>query len=380
MHWVAILIMLIGAQLLRLFYGMQARGDIFSDFLAHIDLHRFYLEHGQIIFPPLYYLSLEGLSRLLTHSNSYPYAAGIILIAFTLFKYGLSYKFIRHGQNIHPYLAALLALLLMLFFPYYLFSLEGKYLYMGKFTPQLWHNCTLTFVWPFCFLLFWVSLKWLTSESTKSLSLMLLFAVLVALAKPSFLFAFIPVLPVMTWVKARNKTLISLFFSSLMLLLVWGLKVLIYSNPLDAIANSEQQGNEVVISPLATYWLYAESPILEFLASFAFPIAAFALYGKILIQHTSVQFSLVLSIAALLVYFMFAEKGFRFEHANFYWQIPICLSLLYLCIVKELCLIFQAQKNLILNWKFQSLCILFLAHVGSGVYYLNHYLNTKSYL
>lgn len=360
--------------------SLQIRVEIYSDLNSHVGLHEFYRSQGTFIFPPLYYLSFDILARLLPWTQSHTLAAGLLIGFCLLLKYTLTYVFLIRDTSPTTNIAALLAFGLCLFFPYYLFSEEGSYWYMGKFTPNLWHNGTSIFVWPFCFLLFWLTLYWLRRSSTQTLFLMGLLSLLITLAKPSFLFAYIPVLPLMTWFKAKDKTISSLIFCALLLLFVWGLKVLIYSNPLDALANSQQQSNEVVIAPFAVYRLYAESPLLEILASFAFPFAAFALFGKSLIQNTSVQFSLLLAIAGMLVYLIVAERGFRFEHANFYWQIPICLSLLYLCMVKELCLIFRTQKNLLLNWKFQTLCLLFLAHVGSGVNYLNHYLETKSYL
>ncbi|SDC83155.1 hypothetical protein SAMN04488104_100730 [Algoriphagus faecimaris] len=368
--------------MLRKFYGMQARQEIYSDYLGHIWLLEFYLENGKFIFPPLFYLSVELFSKLLIPFVSPKvFAAGVILAAFTLLKFTLIYRYLIQNTQGQFFIMALLSLGLMLFFPYYLFQFEGPYWYMGKFTPTVWHNCTSTFVWPFSFLLFWEAQKWLDDQKKSRWYLMALWALLILLSKPSFLFAFIPVFPLMAYIKQKKLNAKTILFSSVLFLGLLGLREMIYLNSLDELIYLRNEKHSVIWLPFAVYQLYAESPILEFLASFAFLLLAFGLLGKSLLQKAEVQFALLLSLVSLLVYLLLAEEGYRFPDANFYWQIPISLSILYLVIIKNTWMDFrQKQDSKPALVSYGILLLGFMGHVASGVQYLHHYIATKSYL
>lgn len=381
-HWLFVILFLGSAFLLKEFYSLQALEWIPSDFQAHLRLLDFYQAHDQFIFPPFYYLTVVLVSKLLiSFTAPKAVAAVVILLGFMLLKFTLIYSYLIENRKENYFISALLSLGLMLFFPFYLFQFEGEYWYMGKFTPNIWHNCTSTFVWPFSFLLFWEAQKWLDDQKKNRWYIMALWALLILLSKPSFLFAFIPVFPLMAGIHFKRLTPTPLVFSILLLAGLFVLREIIYFNSLDELIYQDQARHSVSFLPFAVYQIYAQSPMLEFLASFAFPILAFGLVGKRLWEKTEVQFALLLTVISLMVYLLLAEEGYRFLHANFYWQIPISLSILYLVIIKTAWMDYrQKQHSKLTRLSFALLLLCFTGHVASGVQYLNHYLVGKSFL
>ena len=366
---------------LKMIYRLQIRQEIYSDFWSHIWLHDIYLKEGQFVFPPLYYFSFWGLLKVMPFLLTNAQAAAIILILAFLAKFTITYFYLTKGVGKGHMTIALLSLSLLFFFPFYLFDYEGPYLYMGKFTPNVWHNCTLTFVWPFSFMLFWDSLKWFDQPKTAGLWRMGLWSLLILISKPSFLFAFIPVFLFIGWFRQPEWRQGIAIFVGVTLAGIWGLKEVIYSYSIDHILYGEDTKHQVVLLPLAVYKLYADTPFLEILASFVFPITAFALVGKALIADFSIQFALMIAASSLLIYLLLAELGPRFPDANFYWQIPIALSILYTCICKRLLEITLEKKAPNSpNWRLAIIFVVFLGNIASGIYYLHYYMDTKYYL
>ena len=320
---------------------------------------------------------MDTLAQLLPLDNPRVYAASSLLIVFFLIKFTMIYWYLGRSQKMNQAWIALMALGLFLFFPLYLFDYEGPYWYLGKFTPNVWHNCTSVMVWPFCLLLFRDSLAWIEQSNQKILLRMGFWAVLILLTKPSFLFAFIPVFPIFSILQKKKIDKTAIGFTLLLFLAVWLMKELIFrENIVDPGRN-----NVVQFFPLATYKLYAQYPILEILASFAFPCIAFLLFGNRLYESLAVKFSLALVVMAFLVYLSIAEVGHRFTDANFYWQIPICLSILYMTIIYELIQKLSQEKlKGKLFYRSLTLLLVFLGHVISGIHYLKHYVESQYYV
>ncbi|MEB2777544.1 hypothetical protein SYJ56_19670 [Algoriphagus sp. D3-2-R+10] len=369
-----------------LFY-FQARQWIASDYFGHLELYNLFKQNDWIIYPPLYYWTYDLLDEILWYKYDYILSTLLILSFSILAKYLLTWRYVLHSSSKYGRWTYLLPLVLLLFSPIYLFSYEGKYLYMGKFTSSIWHNCTSTFVWPFCILLFFFTLKWIRTRDRLHYQALWIIGVLICLAKPSFLFAFIPVLPVVLIVhRSPFKILMQGVFLCIgLLLLIYGAKVIIYDyGTLDSLIIPlfpDAKKNKVVFDLLGVWLHFVEYPILDIVSSFAFLIFALAVYGKALFRTLDFQFSFLLLLVSLLVFFLFAESGYRFADANFYWQIPISLYILYVVIVKNLleARVFQPSTTAE-KIKLGILSLLFLAHFFSGVHFIYVYLTTGIYL
>ena len=95
----------------------------------------------------------------------------------------------------------LLTFTLMFFSPVFIYFFDGSIMYLGKFTSTIWHNSTTIFVFPFCLLLFIESLKYLKKPGEYSALKLLGISILIFLSKPSFLFSFIIVFPIICFYK-----------------------------------------------------------------------------------------------------------------------------------------------------------------------------------
>lgn len=265
-------------------------------------------------------------------------------------------------------------------FPFHLFALDGENWYMGKFSPNVWHNSTILFVRPFCLLLFKDAIHWLSHRDKKAFQKVLVWSLIILLSKPSFLFAFVPAFPLIDRIVKKKWNKASILYSIAFLIGIFSLKFLIYDIPSTDLLKQSEEKVQVVVSPFSVFRFYSQAPLWEFVASFAFPLVVFILLGKELFTKLPVKFGVILAMVSMAIYFTFAETGYRFQHANFYWQIPISLSILYLVLADVVWNYYESIQGAQGNWKFLSILIVFIGHVFSGVNYLNHYLEMKSYL
>ena len=143
-------------------------------------------------------LSLCGLLAL---AGTYRYHLSVTQINRVLGKE----QIIKHTEN--QLLASLLAISMLFVFviPLPGFLTDDCYMYIGTYTPNVWHNSTILFLFPFAILLFEQSWRQLQAFSTKRNSLILLLIILNLLIKPSFFFVFICVFPLMLLYKYQLR-------------------------------------------------------------------------------------------------------------------------------------------------------------------------------
>lgn len=355
-----------------------------SDYWGHLWLNDVYKEYGEFLYPPLYYWTLDIINSILWYKYDYLLSSILILGSAIAIKYYLSYAYILRTPKPTINAFYLFPLGLMFFFPLYLFAYEGDYVYMGKFTSTIWHNCTSTFVWPFCILLSLNTFKWLDSNSDRYFWMICIFSLIIFLSKPNFLFAYLPALPLfLILVKPIKKMIIQGFGLSLALaLMLFFAKHMIYDqNEMVSLIIPEPQNHYVKIDFFGVWFNYVQYPILDTMASFAFLGFALLFYWKELWNSKDFQFSFLLTAVGLVVFFVLVENGYRYGEANFYWQIPSTLFVLYMVILRILLPIFQ-DSYLVhgIQFKFALVILLFLAHVGSGIYYLFNYVSKGDFI
>jgi hypothetical protein len=368
--WIAALLVTLGYFWIT--YEMLA-GNIFSDFLAHLDIWNFYHERGKIPFPPLYYLTFFGISTVIPGSKSLKIALLLMMGISWLAKYLLTYHFLKNEIRENPWLAWIpFGLLLM--FPLVLLNWEGEYWLLGKMTPNLWHNGSTIFVFPFCMLLFFEVNKWLFDRKPRYF-LISLYTLLILLIKPNFLFGLIPALlsfMVLSWV--NKKSLIPILIYSIWVILFLFLsKWLIFSETAeDSLFYNFNARGDVMIDPFGVWLKLSESPLWDLLGSFPLLIASLIFFGKTLWANPEFRLAFLTFSFGILVFFLFAESGPGYLDGNFYWQIPISLYILYLVLAKNLLKMLGENS---INEKSNHLKLsltgfLFAIHVFSGLAYL----------
>lgn len=349
-----------------------------TDLDGHIHLLELHLHHGKFPVPPLYYSSLYLLKQIFF--TNYKINTVLILSLSVLWKYKLSLNYIsNHIPLPKSDLVVALALVgLMFFFPIYLPGIDGSKLYLGKFTPTIWHNSTAIFAFPFSLLLFFRSIKYIDRPNREDLTLMFLLSILILISKPSFLFAFVPVFPVMYILRKRafDVNLFNLFIFCLMLtgaiaILAWW----IYENGQIDLLLYEGEKTVIFFAPFEVWLNWTNVPHVDFISSFLFLMLYTGFSYHTLFRDWHFSYGLLLLVTALSIFWIFAESGERFAHGNFYWQVPVCMFLVYLVVIKDWLQKVEFKTSVVETIKSLSrrnlvLLSVFFLHVASGGIYL----------
>lgn len=308
------------------------------DIKDHNLLLQEYLAAGSFPIPPGYYLLIFLVDALIRVKYSYVASAAIVLTFFQWWKFSLLQRAIASKSfDLPSFPVFLLAFSFLFLSPVYIPAIDGPFWYLGKFTQTIWHNSTLICVFPFCMLLVAKTFGWLKSGTWKDLGVMFFFGLIILLIKPSFLFCYIPALPIFIFIQEGRLSkrllqavgLVSVLFAAL---LVEKHLIFAWDPVLDSLYTAQEK-SQVVINPLKVWLKFSQEPFFDFFSSFPLLIAFLILWRKSAFESPLFGFSLLLLFFALLVYLLLAETGFREFHGNFYWQIPIALFLCHLAVV-----------------------------------------------
>lgn len=341
-----------------------------------IKVHNFllidYLNEGAFPFPPGYFLLIYLLDFIISYKYPFVLSSLIVLTFFYWWKYNITYTWLLENVKFEPKYVFLITLSILFLSPIFIPAIDGPYWYFGKFTPTIWHNSTLITVFPFCILLVKKTLDWVEYKRNDSLIQLLGLGILIMLIKPSFMFCYIPALPIFAFSQTRKLSKELMFALGLSLVLFCLLvleKFWIFDlDPMiDKLYTVEEQ-SKVVFRPLHVHLYFSKEPIFDFLSSFPTTFIFFILWGKKAFSSKFVTFSFILLVFAIAVYLLLSESGFREFHGNFYWQIPIALFLHYLSL---LIFVFQGYlvNGRILTSKIIIFSTFYLVQVSFGLIY-----------
>ncbi|TFV97249.1 hypothetical protein E4S40_00915 [Algoriphagus kandeliae] len=350
----------------------------FIPYGVDIKIHNFYLieylENGYFPIPPGYYFLIYLLDLFVSWKYQFLLSSILVLLFFFGWKYKIILEWLIKEFEVKEKKAFIISLGIMFFGPLVIPSIDKDFWYLGKFTPTIWHNSTLIAALPFSLLLFKQTLVWWERKTSSSYYKIWLLALLVLLIKPSYLFCFIPLLPLFSGIYyGFNQKVFfqALLFSFGMLGLIWVEKYLIYSwDPMITDFYEVSDQPQIEIRPFKVWLHYAFEPIWDFFSSFSLSIAFIVLFGKNLLlkNQKPLAFSFSLLLLSLIIYWLFAETGFREWHANFYWQIPISY-LIHLVIMIGFVFRRISGKNGKYDLKTLTFLTLFSLHVLSGIAY-----------
>jgi hypothetical protein len=341
-----------------------------SDIKGHNNLLSSYLSEGYFPIPPLYYGLVYLVDIFIRVKYEFVISSIIVVSFFQWWKYRLVYASLkRRNLGFRPFTLFFLSLSFLFLSPIYIPVIDGDLWYLGKFTQTIWHSSTLICSFPFCILLVWKSLDWIKWNRRIDLWKILFLSFLIILIKPSFLFCYIPALPVFIYFQNFKITrqvgeAIAICFFLFGLLLVE--KYLVFNwDPVLDVLYSESEKSRVVLNPLKVWLHFTKEPIFDFITSFPLLFAAIVIWRTKLFENRMFSFSLLLLFFAMLVFFLLAESGFREFHANFYWQIPIALFLCNLSIVYFVLEQFYLEKGTF-STKFIIMIFIYLLQTALG--------------
>lgn len=350
-----------------------------------IHLHAKYVQkvaQGVAPFPAnfLYYLSvfLAALGR----SDSLPWlyhASACVLGLATAEKFAITRRLLHESlsdeQHPSPEKISLFlsACLLTSFSIPMRFFIEGGNFYLGQIPPTVWHNSTTIFMMPFALLLFLSSLRQIEQPSDRqNLAPMLVFILLNAFAKPSFLFVFVVAYPLFMFGIALRRNDLSLFFPNMIpvvtgILLIFAIYILIYKFSLSTLSDSDVGKSGVAVLPLAVWRRFSPHIPLSLSLSLLFPVVYVILYPRELCKP-ALAYSWCLFAVAVIISILFVETGPRQWHGNFFWQNFVCMFILFLTSCDGFGRHILTQG--IRHWKIILLSLCLGAHVLSGFVYI----------
>ncbi|WP_291723544.1 hypothetical protein [Bernardetia sp.] len=351
----------VGVFLLCLGFFLYIYMYIHTDIQLHSAILEDNLEKGLFPVPPLYYFTIHSLRLLLGHLGK---ASIVVLSTAVALKYLISIK-ISSEFRLNKF-ATLLFLFFILFITPININIESNFL-LGKLGINIWHNSTTIFLMPFALLLYYVSYLTIKNDiiKPKYIWLMCILILVNSLSKPSFLFVFIPVFPLMTILFSKNdlqKVVLAFcmsFYSGLLVVLEY---LYIY------VKKPTQDDGSVAFSFMYILKLYSNNIPLDMLTSMLLPLVILILFFKKTIKNKMYIYAVLLFVVAVLIFLFVQETGDRANHGNFVWQVIVCNYILFL-ISTFIGLEHISEKG----WKdYKSILFLvtFLLHLVSGILYL----------
>ena len=253
---------------------------------------------------------------------------------------------------------------------------DDRFFYIGNYVPNVWHNSTVLFLFPFALLLFELSYKQLEKYSLKRNTGILLLILLNLMIKPSYFFVFICVYPVLILFKYKLKK--EFWWSILPLIVGFFFMILEYWVIYKTALPSNKEASSVVFLPFYRNPEFAELGWLPVSMAFSlfFPLVYTLINLPKMLKSTLFWYTFLSFVVSVLIFLFISESGPRASHGNFYWQIVICTWLCFFVTLLSLLKDFNHSGKSVKNIVLASV---FLVHVVIGIIYFVHILRTGSY-
>ena len=305
--------------------------------------YSFAVNHDKVTPNFLYFLLVALLAGFSKYTFLY-YGASVFLISAAITaKYFLNKFYIEKYTAVEKNTSAVFILSVVMLF---IFCLPGlnifteKTFYIGQLAPNVWHNSTVIFLMPFSILLFFKTYQLIFEEQRpKNLQWhILILIILNVLIKPSFLFVLIPS-AILCWGLVsigKNEFFRSIpkllpFFAGIIFILIE--YYIIYKLNYTSSVVDKDKNSGVIISPFEVWQYFSYSLPIAIFTSCFFPLVYLIFSKAAVLKNKLVQFAAINYMAAVAIYALFAEDGYRKFHANFYWQVVVAAYLLFFCLL-----------------------------------------------
>jgi len=327
-----------------LYYEM-ARGTISSDIPAHAEIIKKVVEVGR--WPP--HPGLHGLALvLLGFPSSLNWKSAILvlsgitlgallvkhLLAATYLASWASFPSANHRESISAsctdagpvgWRLVGLTMCLCLAGPIWSPEIGWQNFYLGKFSPNAWHNPTLLLSWPFIILHFAGLLQCLNQPNFKRLCQVLFYLAVATVIKPNYTVALCGALPITLLLKSFRSPA---WIRAVILQLAVAVLVLL---PQFAAFQAEENA-VVVLAPFTIVSQRSGFIPLTFLTSVAFPLIVAITLRRGLLGNQAFQLAALLFLVAAAQCYLLVESGPGRSalHGNWYWGAHATLFLLFL--------------------------------------------------
>lgn len=316
---------------------------------------------------PLFYSLIQLLSFFSKNHDLEVFAAFLVFSLTQFAKILISKRLIEEVFNytldLFGFLVLVMAQLVISF------SVFEKYFIINQICPNFFHNGTLQLSIPFVLLLLLEAWRFAKGDEKYSIKKMLLYGLLVALSKPSFLFCFIPVFPAyILYVNGiGRKLLASLQVSTLFTFIIMGQSFYLRMNP-----HSYLTSFKIAFLPFFQFGSL-QSHMSMMVYGLFIPIIAFCLKPQYF-QDRFVQFLLVMLVLSFAISFSFVDVLNGVYYSNMTWQTSV---IMYLLLAFGLGCIFKPGVNG-LTWKQLVFSIAVLANAVYSLIYFFYAVGMKT--
>jgi len=340
-------------------YQQVYSGSYESDTSEHIIILKQYFSGEKYIPHPLWHYCVYYISKILTISieNAAVLFSSILMFTWVVIIFNYVKLQLHNHVSIQYqyYLYILFSFVILFIGP---LVIPGDYIiYLGKGSPNIWHNITIFMVKPIAFLtLIFMMQAWKT-DNRKYYFITYFFAILTLFAKPSFLIIFLPTIVI---VAVINKVYSKNFIMYVLLLSVTSVSILLYQ-----FVNTFGT-TEVIFDYLGVWSRTSQNIGLSIALGLAFPLLFTIIRSEILYEKLF-QIAWIQVLLGVLFYAFLAQSGKQYLHGNFSWSYMIAMNFIYIfTIVRFIKDFFSIGKigRILLSF------LLFL-QVSIGVYYFN---------
>jgi hypothetical protein len=338
-----------------------------SDLPGHLTYSRDLIAHPLSVPHPLFHVLVLIVASL--SSLGIKYAAAIVLAGLTTTLAIIIFWILKSSLIEQAYTEAELlfvTLLMMTVSSVFIPGLVRNFV-LGQGSPNVWHSATLLAVKPLAFLaVFLIVNGHGASKSRTHYVIVLVVAFLSILAKPSFIFVFVPAL----WFFAavRRKITDRRFLSFLIVLSI--ISAAAVTTQFMGVYHGASVYNEgdsgVKLDFLGVWSMYTKNVPLSIVLGLAFPLCVVLANPKRIYENESLLLCWLITIFGIVIAASLSESGRRYHHGNFRWSYLISQQLIFVFSMVEF---LKWQKKVIGSVRYNVTAAALSLHIISGIIY-----------
>ncbi len=346
-------------------FQLQANSSMVqSDLPAHLSIINEFIRSDYYIPHPVFHLSVYYLS--LITNMSIADVAPIIMTMSVLATLFIIQKLISKKSG--PLL--LLISISTIFVIAIYFPLFHSTMYLGQWSPNIWHSPTMLILKPISLLAFYFFVRSMEVSETKHVFYLIIsstFLLLSTVTKPSFVIVFLPAIFLYVLLFKRGEyrrypAIILFAIPSIMMLAHQ------YIETYQSANTASYFHDKIIFTFFGVMKLYSPNIIISTLLVLAFPLAVLIASRSRITRNPYLILCWLTTVIAFLQFAFLAEKE-KFYQGAFAFGYIIALFLLYIWSMKEFLSWFQPiETNINMKTK-RSVAIIYLLHLVSGVYY-----------
>lgn len=345
-----------------------------SDLPQHLSIINDFINSSYYIPHPMFHITVYCLS-LLTGMHIAE-TAPVVMTAAALITIFTAQKLLTEKSNpLQLLIAASTLFVIAVYLPFY-----NKHMYIGQFSPNIWHSPTMLLLKPLALAAFYFFVRsFELPENKKRLYLLAGSSLLLlsTMTKPSFVIVFLPatVIYLLLFKRGRNRQYgaLSLFAAPSVMMLAYQ-----YLRTYQSSETASYFHDKIIFSFFGVMKLYSPSIIVSTLLVLAFPLSVLFAARKIIADNQYLVLAWLTTLIAFLQAAFLAEQQ-KFAQGAFCFGYVISLFLLYFFSAKEsLSWFSEGNSGISLRAK-TTVAFIYLLHLVSGIYYFYILLKGGSY-